>query len=149
MLENDEVTIPTIKSKKTTKLNYYITKSIRAIIQGKKEEIQTLIKNKEEEDFVITSLYKKEPVSRRYLTTHINEILRKTGIKHHKKLSSHSFQIGLTTALIETAGIDAARQIIGHENISTTAIYSRRSLGVQIVANATTINGFYRSYMFR
>nr|YP_010448205.1 putative integrase/recombinase protein,partial [Symbiochloris sp. SG-2018]UTQ75686.1 putative integrase/recombinase protein,partial [Symbiochloris sp. SG-2018] len=81
---------------------------------------------------VITPVNSTKPIGRTLLTARINSILKETGRICHKKFSSHSFLIELTTSIIETSGVDAAQLFIGHTNIATTAmdvtsIYNRRN----------------------
>ena len=89
---------------------------------------QILLGDRKDEQLVFTQTYDSEKtLSRITLTVRINKILKESSKASHKKLSSHSFRIGLTTALIETAGIDIAQAMIGHKDIATTAVYSRRT----------------------
>jgi site-specific recombinase XerD len=66
-----------------------------------------------------------QPVHRQYLTERINKYLKLVSQKTGKHFTSHSFRIGLITALIDTTGISMACKIAGHSDIKTTELYNR------------------------
>jgi integrase/recombinase XerD len=90
-----------------------------------REEIALLTNGKQEEDPVITPEGSKDPIGRVNLNKQINKILKETGKILNKKLSSHSFRIGLTISIIKTSGLNAAQAFIGHANIATTNVYNK------------------------
>jgi integrase len=57
----------------------------------------------------------------------MNSVLREAMAQNTnlKNIKSHSFRISFITRLIEAHSLLAASQIIGHKNLSTTALYSR------------------------
>jgi len=46
----------------------------------------------------------------------------------NKELTSHSCRISFGTRFVEKFGIEVARQMVGHVNVSTTKNYSRSNL---------------------
>jgi len=67
-------------------------------------------------------------LSREHLTRRINNLMREYGKKVGKELTSHSCRISYVTRYVEKFGIDVARQMVGHVNVSTTQNYSRSML---------------------
>lgn len=128
ILKQKQVLLPLIKTKKPVYKNFYISESMKQLIIKLESSFQILLGDRKDEQLVFTQTYDSEKtLSRITLTGRINKILKESSKASHKKLSSHSFRIGLTTALIETAGIDIAQAMIGHKDIATTAVYSRRT----------------------
>jgi site-specific recombinase XerD/transposase InsO family protein len=125
------ITLPRIKSKETKYRTITMSKHVRAYINKCEEDIKIVLEGKRGDDYVMTAKGDTQPMGRAYFNSHINQILKKTGSILHKKLSSHSFRIGLTTSIIETSGIHAAQAFIGHANISTTNVYSRATFGLE------------------
>jgi site-specific recombinase XerD len=72
-----------------------------------------------------------QPVHRQYLTERINKYLKIVSQKTGKHFTSHSFRIGLITALIDTTGISMACKIAGHSDIKTTELYNRNPMTIQ------------------
>jgi site-specific recombinase XerD/transposase InsO family protein len=64
-------------------------------------------------------------LSREHLTRRINDYFKSYGKKVNKNLLSHSCRIAFVTRIVEKFGIEIARQMVGHVNISTTQGYSR------------------------
>lgn len=126
LLSGQTLSIPQIKSKST--LTHPIPVEYLDLVEKRKEDIVQLIQGREDADFVITNSQDGRPLNRVNLTNRLNNLLKAIGKIEGRVLTSHSFRIGLTTILIERYGIEAARQIIGHKNISTTCIYSRHTL---------------------
>jgi site-specific recombinase XerD/transposase InsO family protein len=67
-------------------------------------------------------------LSREHLTRRINNLMRLYGKKVNKELTSHSCRISFVTRYVQEFGIDVARQMVGHVNVSTTQNYSRSML---------------------
>lgn len=124
------IVIPRIKSVETRYRTVTFSQHAWSLISRCEKHIRTLLLGKQEDDFVITARGKTKTLGRTYLNKNINNILKIVGKRHHKKISTHSFRIGLTTSIIETSGIHAAQAFIGHADISTTNIYSRAELGI-------------------
>lgn len=60
------------------------------------------------------------PVSREHLTREMNSLIREYGKTVQKTLLSHSCRVSFITRVCKTAGIEAARAMVGHAHISTT-----------------------------
>lgn len=90
-------------------------------------EISLLTQNKELTDLVFTAEGRRTPIERTWSSKRINGILTAAGKKVSNVLKAHSFRIGHINALIEIGGVETARELIGHNRIDTTDIYSRRS----------------------
>lgn len=81
--------------------------------------------------FCISSLSHNEdlvPVSREHLTREINNLIRNYGVTVNKHLLSLSCRVSFITRVCQTAGIEAARTMVGHAHISTTNVYNRNYL---------------------
>lgn len=126
LLSGQALTIPQIKQRKT--LTYPIPRECTTLVKARSSDIAWLLRGRENDSYVITCSAGGPPLNRVNLTTRLNAVLKAVGAVTGRVLTSHSFRIGLTTSIIERFGIDAARQILGHANISTTALYSRYTL---------------------
>lgn len=76
-------------------------------------------------------------LSREHLTRRLNDEMREYGKQVNKELTSHSCRISYVTRYVEKFGIDVARQMVGHVNISTTQNYSRSMLTARQKAGFT------------
>ena len=85
------------------------------------EDIENLIKKQGIGSYLCS-------MSREHLTRRLNEHLREYGKKVNKELTSHSCRISFVTRFVEKFGIEVARQMVGHVNVSTTQNYSRSNL---------------------
>jgi site-specific recombinase XerD len=135
-----------IKKKKPTVQSFVLPAIAYPLFKEVLPFFETIIKNKNDADAAIAQEDSTTPVRREYLTERINEILRHVSKVTHKNIKTHSFRINLTTALIETVGIDAASKAIGHADIRTTEMYSRRNLGANEINNS--LNLAYRHMGF-
>jgi site-specific recombinase XerC len=126
ILLGNSFSIPLIKQGGLHKI--HMTPSFNAIAESIRPDFLALLQNKTGDDCVITQENRKEPIHRVSLAVRINNILKSVGKHFHKKITSHSFRIGLTTAIAETSGLEAARMVIGHKDIRSTAVYSRHLL---------------------
>lgn len=68
------------------------------------------------------------PVSREHLTREMNGLIRNYGLTVNKHLLSHSCRVSFITRVCQTAGIEAARTMVGHAHIATTNVYNRNYL---------------------
>lgn len=68
------------------------------------------------------------PTSREHLTRELNALIVEHGKSVQKKLVSHSCRVSFITRICKTSGIETARAMVGHANISTTQIYNRHYL---------------------
>lgn len=133
------ITLPCSKYKEPKYREITVSKHVRTYIQRCEKEIHLLVQGKQGDDPVITSQGTTTPLERAYLTNHVNSTLKKTGKILHKKVSSHSFRIGLTTSIIATTGLPEAQVYMGHANIETTNVYNRESFDMnrmRLVASA-------------
>lgn len=60
----------------------------------------------------------------------LNRFLTAAGILFHKNLKTHSFRIGLVTRITAVAGLETAKEFVGHESVATTYRYNRNKLRV-------------------
>ena len=74
---------------------------------------------------MITPKGKKQPLQTSNLDAKLNQVLRHTSKVVKKNLKTHSFRIGLTVTLIQYGGVEGAQKVIGHSNLTTTAVYNR------------------------
>ena len=125
MLQGNTFYISEIKSKETKHLSVTINQSIHSLITERQHDIEKVCQGKEGNDLVITAKGKREPLDNSNLDKKLNQVLSETSKVLRKNLKTHSFRIGLTTSLIEVAGVEAAQKIIGHSNLTTTAVYNR------------------------
>lgn len=88
-------------------------------------------------------------MSREYLDKRLNTILKHVSKKTHKNIKTHSFRIGLTTALIEAVGIDVASKAIGHADIRTTEMYNRRTLTMNEITKSYTLAHKHLDLMYK
>lgn len=141
LLEEDRVSInlPIIKSKDIAFREFPIPSSARHLIRQLSDEIQAVLNedlNKgKDSDFVFTREGQQAPLSRQYLTERTNFILKEASRQCGKTLTSHSFRIGLITSIIEVDSLESANQVIGHANLSTTLLYSRRRFNEKQLRN--------------
>ncbi len=94
------------------------------------EESRNLINKYVQKDLeTVSALYGRgaylATLSREHLTRRINNYFKNYGKKVNKNLLSHSCRISFVTRIVEKFGIETARQMVGHVNISTTQGYSR------------------------
>ena len=127
MLKGDSFVMSEIKSRQTRHLTLNINKSIYALILQRRDDIETSCQGKQGNDRVITGKGKDKPLHTSNLDAKLNQILQVASKALKKHLRTHSFRIGLTTSIIEVAGVEAAQKVIGHANLSTTAVYNRMS----------------------
>lgn len=128
VLNNDSLTLFLAKSKSIKRCFFPKTSITKQLIKENRKSFLLLMKGEKYDDPVITSEGSTIPLSRSYLTERLNLILKEAGKTCGKTLSSHSFRIGFTTAVIEQAGLDIAQKVVGHVNIATTAVYTRRQI---------------------
>ena len=125
MLKGDTFVISEIKTRQTRHLTTNINKSIHALILERKDDIETICQGKQGNDRVITAKGKGKPLHTSNLDEKLNQILEVASKVLKKHLRTHSFRIGLTTSIIEVGGVEAAQKVIGHANLTTTAVYNR------------------------
>lgn len=94
------------------------------------EESRNLIRKYVNKDLeIVSTVYGRgaylATLSREHLTRRINYYFKSYGKKVNKNLLSHSCRIAFVTRIVEKFGIEVARQMVGHVNISTTQGYSR------------------------
>jgi len=136
LLEEYKFDIPLIKKKESIVHTFYIPSVAYKEFDLYKNYYQTLINNKQDDSFIITNEDSTHILSRVHFTRSINEILAFVSKKTNRNIKSHSFRINLTTALIETVGLEEASKIIGHNDIRTTEMYNRRVININDMTNA-------------
>lgn len=125
MLNKTTFAISEVKSRETRHLTITVNESVYALIIERRNDIEAICQGKEGNDLVITPKGKKQTLDPSNLDKKLNHILKQTSKVLKKNLKTHTFRIGLTTSLIEVAGIEAAQKVIGHANLTTTAVYNR------------------------
>lgn len=129
MIESQRFDIEIIKKRNKTVQTFYLPEIVFIFMQNQiMPYIGHVFQNRQDQDFVVTTKDNGEKVlARQTLTQELNKILKHVSKITHKNLSTHSFRINLTTALIEAVGIEAASKAIGHNDIRTTEMYNRRT----------------------
>lgn len=85
-------------------------------------------------DFVFQNIPSNQslvPISREHLTRELNSLISEYGKTVNKTLLSHSCRVSFITRVCKTAGIEAARAMVGHAHLSTTQIYNRNYLSTR------------------
>lgn len=106
---------------------------------------KTVIQNKKDDQYLLQQDDKHKNnshthvMTREYLDKRLNNILKHVSTKTNKNIKTHSFRIGLTTALIETVGVHAASIVMAHESINTTLLYERRALNMNEITKSQTL----------
>jgi site-specific recombinase XerD len=119
-----ELRVTLVKSKKDHIMSYPMSNTYR-------ERLDELFYEQEFSLFFNTKTDPQEeawPMSRETLNKRINFILKKASLKTGKNFKSHSFRIGLCTAITDEFTIYEAQQMMGHAHLSTTQRYSRGTL---------------------
>lgn len=127
-LNQDVFRITFIKSTKLKILEWPITSNTTRLAQDLRDELLMLYQGKTGTDPIFTAQHSKKPLPRTTLYSRVNNILDMVSMEIKKYLSSRSFRIDQTTALIKVSGIPKAQQTKGYADISTTAIYNRHHL---------------------
>ena len=110
------------KSKVRTKVEYPSAPSFTSLLKELcTEDLQLLMTDLGDFDALI-------PYSREHFTREINKVFKICGNLVNKTLVSHSCRVSFITRVCKTAGIEAARVLVGHSNISTTQVYNRNYL---------------------
>lgn len=88
-----------------------------------------ILKRKREEEFFFSTIEGGDsPLDRCVFNRELNGILKKASIKYDKNFKTHSFRATFITDLLKKAPIHIAKDIVGHEVVSSTEIYYRSSL---------------------
>jgi integrase/recombinase XerD len=140
ILLDAEFDLVLIKKRKKEVKNFPITEKLHSLY---KHELypyaELLMQGKSDDSFVFSSQQDdQKAISRELATKEINAILHIISKATHKKVTTHSFRIGLTTTLIKVVGISAAAQVIGHKDIRTTEMYNRSVISPTDLYNAFT-----------
>lgn len=127
-LEEDSGTLsfPGIKSSSARAIHIPLTNHARKYILSVKSDIERLMSCRSPSELVFSRVEgSSDLLSVTNLTKRINRILEWCSQALGRLLRSHSFRIGLTTAISASSGTDMARELVGHSDIRTTASYSR------------------------
>lgn len=110
------------KSKVRTKVEYPSAPSFTTLMKDLcYEDLQILLQHHGDFDPLI-------PYSRAHFTREMNKVFKSYGNKVNKTFGSHSCRVAFITRVCKTAGIEAARVMVGHSNISTTQVSNRNYL---------------------
>lgn len=110
------------KTKVRTKFIFPSSKGTRDFLNSHVGEArQFLLENSLHNESIV-------PISREHLTRELNSLFSNYGKTVNKTLLSHSCRVSFITRVCKTAGIEAARAMVGHAHISTTQIYNRNYL---------------------
>ena len=112
-----------------------IGKECKQWLQLIKENIDLVIENKQEDNFLFTNK-QQQVLSREQFTKDINKVLKEFAGHSGKQIKSHSFRITLITDLLKNSTLQEVRTIIGHQDIRTTDIYNRRFMTERECYNA-------------
>jgi len=124
-LDNNVIEITVGKSNSPVKQKLVPSEETRAIMTRHiSQDIQALEKKTGISSFLC-------PLSREHITRRLNNHLRDYGKSVNKEITSHSFRISYVTRIVESYGIEVARQMVGHVNVSTTQNYSRSNLSLR------------------
>jgi site-specific recombinase XerD len=129
LLEDHKFDLALIKSRKSIVQTFYLPSSSLSYFEEIKPYFSALIEGKSDSSYLITEEKGTTPLQDKALIQRLNLILKEVSKQCHKNIKTHSFRINLTTALIETVGIELASKAIGHSDIRTTEMYNRRALG--------------------
>ena len=125
LLRGKQLVASAIKTQETKYLTLTINRAVHALILERQADIAIICQGKEGNHSVITGKGKEKPLYASNLDRKLNQVLKHTCKVVKKNLKTHIFRIEITTSLIEVGGIEAAQKIIGHSNLTTTAIYNR------------------------
>ncbi|BEI31818.1 hypothetical protein BSKO_mt0070 (mitochondrion) [Bryopsis sp. KO-2023] len=116
-----QLSFPGIKSATARAVHVPLTRSADSQIRELKHEIERLLKGRAPEDRVMVRFEgHADLLSITNLNKRLNRILKKASATAGKNFRSHSFRVGLTTALSEAAGPALAQQLLGHRDQRTT-----------------------------
>lgn len=121
MYNKGDLIIQSIKSKTNKPLIYPNNKAFNYYLNLRKADFDLLFSSFKEEELIWD-------ISREHLTRTINKILKQAGAILNKNLKSHSFRIGMATAVTEHYTIYEAQAILGHARIATTEKYVQSRL---------------------
>lgn len=110
------------KTKVRTKFSFPSSKGTRDFLNNHvSHAIKFILENHSHNESIV-------PISREHLTRELNSLISNYGNTVNKTLLSHSCRVSFITRVCKTAGIEAARAMVGHAHISTTQIYNRNYL---------------------
>nr|YP_009184961.1 putative integrase/recombinase protein [Hafniomonas laevis]ALO63084.1 putative integrase/recombinase protein [Hafniomonas laevis] len=69
-------------------------------------------------------------LSEKALIGQLNKHMKRVGALTFKNYTTHSFRIGLVSRISAVAGLEAAKEFVGHADITTTQRYNRNKLTV-------------------
>jgi integrase/transposase InsO family protein len=136
LLQEGQFDIQLIKKKKNIVQTYFIPTNVYSIFEKYKQYFEQILLYKQDNQYIATAQGSDQIMHRVNLNRRLNQALRFVSTQTHKNVKTHSFRISLTTALIQTVGIEAASKAIGHNDIRTTEMYNRRALTPTELANA-------------
>jgi site-specific recombinase XerD len=121
-LKGHDLVVSLIKTSTGSSAVYPYNKSYAYYFRRLRKDFIVFFKNKRD------SSKPAWPIARETLTRRINKILKRASIILEKNLKSHSFRIGIATAVPEDYTLQKAQQVLGHANIATTQKYARGTL---------------------
>lgn len=87
-----------------------------------------MINKSEEMPFFTTQVCFSKPLDRSSLEKELNTILTKASDIFRKHIRTHSFRATLITNYLQKTPIDVVKDVIGHRDTKTTALYKRSKL---------------------
>lgn len=128
LLEKGETTIPLIKNGPPL---FIIRLSYQGKVLVKKYHplFMTLMLNKEPfMPLFTTQACFDKAINRTSLDKEINSVLTKASEKLGKHIRTHSFRATIITNYLQRTPIEVVKDVIGHNDIKTTALYKRSKL---------------------
>lgn len=126
--DNQTLVYPGIKSASAATIRIHLPSEARPLISDRSKDINRLLAGRAPHEKVMSrSEGSQELLSISNLTRRLNRIMHKLSERTGKLFRTHSFRIGLTTSLVAKAGIEIARDIMGHKDYGTTASYNRHT----------------------
>lgn len=125
LLEQGETTIPLIK-RGPQRFSIKLSDQGKALIKKFHTLFMTLMVNKETSmPLFTTQVCFEKPIDRTSLDKEINTVLTKASEKLGKHIRTHSFRATIITNYLHETPIDVVKDVVGHKDIKTTALYKR------------------------
>ena len=128
LLEKGEITNPLIK-KETPRFLIRLSDQGRVVVKKYHTLFMTLMLNKEPfMPLFTTQACFEKAINRSSLDKEINSVLTKGSEKLGKHIRTHLFRGTIITNYLQRTPIDVVKDVIGHKDIKTTALYKRSKL---------------------
>lgn len=122
--------VPGVNNRHELKDTIILPPTAQPLVASRRDDLSLLIASQADDQNAFRRFYRGKYVTQRrdLFTKELNRILGVVGIKSNKRLTTHSFRIGIITSVIKRYGIDAAQHLAGHRNVVATSAYSKRRL---------------------